>query len=52
MLVRVQLTINASKEAIWAAITDIENAVETIRGIEKSDCGLHAKREAEKRGRE
>src|SRR5437762_7079456 len=35
MLVEVQVTINGSKAAIWAAITDIANASETIRGIEK-----------------
>ena len=35
MLVEVQITINGSKEAVWAAITDIENAAETISGIEK-----------------
>lgn len=35
MIVEAQLTINGSKEAIWAAITDIENASETISGIEK-----------------
>src|SRR5438445_9289786 len=35
MLVEAQVTINASKAAIWAAITDIENASETISGIEK-----------------
>jgi hypothetical protein len=35
MLVEVQVTINGSKPAIWAAITDIENASETISGIEK-----------------
>jgi hypothetical protein len=34
MLVEVQVTINGSKAAIWAAITDIENAVEAIRGID------------------
>ena len=34
MLVEAQVTIHASKAAIWAAITDIENASETIRGIE------------------
>src|SRR5438093_6302223 len=34
MLVEAQVTINASKSAIWAAITDIENAAETISGIE------------------
>lgn len=35
MLVETQVTINGSKAAIWAAITDIENAAETISGIEK-----------------
>jgi Polyketide cyclase / dehydrase and lipid transport len=35
MLVEVQVTINGSKAATWAAITDIENASKTIRGIEK-----------------
>ena len=35
MLVEVQLTINAPKEAVWAANTNIENAAETISGIEK-----------------
>ena len=35
MLVEVQVTINGSKAAIWAAITDIENASKTISGIEK-----------------
>jgi hypothetical protein len=34
MLVEVQVTINGSKAAIWAAMTDIENASKTIRGIE------------------
>ena len=34
MLVEAQVTINGSKAAIWAAITNIENASETIRGIE------------------
>jgi hypothetical protein len=34
MIVEVQVTINGTKEAIWAAITNIENASETIRGIE------------------
>jgi hypothetical protein len=46
MIVEAQITINGSKAAIWAAITDIENAAETISGIEniemveKPDCGL------------
>src|SRR5499426_1617020 len=35
MLVEVQVTINGSKAATWAAITNIENASETISGIKK-----------------
>jgi hypothetical protein len=35
MLVETQVTINGSKAAIWAAITNIENASEIISGIEK-----------------
>src|SRR5258705_8205721 len=34
MIVEVQVTINGSKAAIWSAITNIENASETISGIE------------------
>jgi hypothetical protein len=34
VIVEVQVTINGSKAAIWAAITDIENASEIISGIE------------------
>src|ERR1700742_2464339 len=34
MIVEAQVTINGSRAAIWAAITDIENASETISGIE------------------
>ena len=34
MIVEAQVTINGSKAAIWAAITNIENAAETISGIE------------------
>jgi hypothetical protein len=34
MLVEAQVTINGSKAAIWAAITDIEHAAEIISGIE------------------
>ena len=34
MLVEAQVTINGSKAAIWAAITNIENAAETISSIE------------------
>ena len=37
MLVEVQVTIEASRAAIWAKMTDIENAAETIRGIESID---------------
>ena len=35
MLIEVQVDIYGSKEAIWAAITNIENASETISGIKK-----------------
>ena len=35
MIVEVQVTINGSKEAIWAVITDIENASETVGCIDK-----------------
>jgi hypothetical protein len=35
MIVEVQVDINGSKEAVWAAITNIENAAELISGIEK-----------------
>jgi Polyketide cyclase / dehydrase and lipid transport len=35
MIVEAQVTINGSKAAIWAAITNIEHASETISGIEK-----------------
>jgi hypothetical protein len=34
MIVEAQVTINGSRAAIWAAITDIENAAEIISGIE------------------
>ena len=34
MIVEAQVTINGSKAAIWAVITNIENASETISGIE------------------
>jgi hypothetical protein len=34
MLVEAQVTINGSKAAIWAAMTNIENASEIISGIE------------------
>lgn len=34
MIVEAQVTINGSKAAIWAAITNIENAAETISGID------------------
>ena len=35
MIVEAQVTIDGSRAAVWAAISDIENAAETIRGIEK-----------------
>ena len=35
MIVEGQVTISGSKAAIWAAITDIENAAKTISGIVK-----------------
>ena len=35
MIVEVQVTINGSKAAVWAAITNIEHAAEFISGIEK-----------------
>jgi len=34
MIVEAQVTINGSKAAIWAVITNIANASETISGIE------------------
>jgi len=34
MIVQAQVTINGSRAAIWAAITNIENASQTISGIE------------------
>src|SRR5262249_6226526 len=34
MIVETQVTINGSRTAVWAAITNIENASETISGIE------------------
>src|SRR5882724_2383769 len=34
MLVEAQVTINGSKAAIWAAITNIANASQTISGIQ------------------
>ena len=35
VIVEAQVTINGSRAAIWAVITNIENASETIRGIEE-----------------
>ena len=35
MLVEAQVTIKGSRAAIWAAMTDIENASKTISGIQK-----------------
>lgn len=34
MEVSVKLAINATKEAVWSVISDIENSAQTIRGIE------------------
>ena len=34
MIVESQVTINASKEAIWARITDFDNAAKTIKAID------------------
>lgn len=34
MTVQAQVTIEASKQAVWAAISDIENAAQRISGIE------------------
>ena len=35
MLVEAQVTIDASRQAIWSAITDIDRALEFISGIKK-----------------
>jgi len=35
MIVEAHVTINGSRAAVWAAISNIESASETIRGIEK-----------------
>ena len=35
MIVEAHVTINGTRAAIWAAITNIENAADTISGIEK-----------------
>jgi hypothetical protein len=46
MLVEAQVTINGSKAAVWAAISNIENAAEIVSGIqrieivEKPESGL------------
>ena len=37
MIVEAQVTINGSKAAVWAAITNIENAAQIISGIQKID---------------
>jgi hypothetical protein len=37
MIVEAQVTINGSKAATWAAITNIENASEIISGIKKTE---------------
>ena len=38
MLVEVQVTVRGSRQAIWAAITSIENASEMISGIDKIEA--------------
>lgn len=35
MIVEEKVTINGSREAVWKAITDIENAATIVRGIER-----------------
>lgn len=35
MIVEEQIIINGSRSAVWAAITDIENAADIVSGIEK-----------------
>lgn len=35
MLVEAQITINASRPALWSAITDIENAASLIGGVDR-----------------
>jgi hypothetical protein len=35
MIVEAQVSVNGSRAAVWAAITDIENASETISGIDR-----------------
>jgi uncharacterized protein YndB with AHSA1/START domain len=37
MLVEVQVTIKGSRDAVWAAVTDIENAASFISGIDKME---------------
>ena len=39
MVVEAQVSINGSKAAIWAAMTDIEDAPGTIRGKVDHRCG-------------
>ena len=34
MIVEAQVTINGSRPAVWAAITDIENAAKTLSGVQ------------------
>ena len=35
MVVEVQVAVDAPRSAVWAAMTDIEHAAQTIRGIER-----------------
>jgi hypothetical protein len=37
MIIEAQVTINGPETAVWKVITDIENATETISGIEQVD---------------
>jgi hypothetical protein len=35
MIIEAQVTVNGSKAAVWAAMTDIENAAQVLSGVEK-----------------
>jgi hypothetical protein len=55
MLVEARVTINGSRAAVWAAITNIEGAAQIISGIEKIEivekpASLPAGRQAELKG--
>jgi hypothetical protein len=34
MIIEAQVTINGSRPAVWAAITDVENAAKTLSGVQ------------------